>query len=65
MAQTKTKEPKVYTSMDEAAVDALESLKKRDPKVVKVMANWWKDWYLTAGHKRLGRILLKWLKESG
>jgi len=62
---TKTKEPKVYTSMDEAAEDALESLKKRDPKVVMIVATWWKDWYLKAGHKRLGRGLLKYLKDRG
>ena len=24
------------------------------------LARWWKEWYLKAGHKRLGRILLKY-----
>ena len=23
------------------------------------VANWWKRWYVDAGHKRLGRVLLK------
>lgn len=24
------------------------------------VADWWKRWYLEAGHKRLGRVLLKY-----
>lgn len=24
------------------------------------LANWWKRWYLEAGHKRLGRVLMKY-----
>ena len=24
------------------------------------VANWWKRWYMDAGHKRLARILLKY-----
>ena len=24
------------------------------------VADWWKRWYMEAGHKRLGRVLLKY-----
>lgn len=27
------------------------------------LANWWKRWYLEAGHKRLGRVLLKYAEK--
>ena len=45
--------------MDNAAVDAQNDLVELDPEAVKVVSEWWKKWYLKAGHKRLGRILVK------
>ena len=43
---------------DEAAALAAEELKKLPPDQVKVVADWWAKYYMTAGHKRLGRLLV-------
>jgi hypothetical protein len=48
--------------MDEAAKQAEEELKQLDQKSVEIVANWWINWYMKAGHKRLGRILVKKFK---
>jgi len=46
--------------MDEAAEDAGEELKQYfDEWSAQELAQWWIRWYLKAGHKRLGRILVK------
>jgi hypothetical protein len=45
-------------SFDEAAAVAAEELKKLPPDQVKVVADWWAKYYMTAGHKRLGRLLV-------
>ncbi len=62
-------EPKTPEQMD-AAADLAEAeimaISKEQPcsdcgavgSLVEV-ADWWKRWYLEAGHKRLGRVLLK------
>jgi len=57
------KDPTAITSgMDEAAIRAqddfsemvdLEALEKSH------IVEWWEKWYKKAGHKRLGRILVK------
>lgn len=51
-------------SFDEAASRAskeLEQIKsKMNPQQLegaKAIAEWWDKWYMTAGHKRLGRII--------
>ena len=45
-------------SFDEAAAVAAEELKKLPAEQVKVVADWWAKYYMTAGHKRLGRLLV-------
>ena len=45
-------------SFDAAAAVAAEELKKLPTEQVKVVADWWAKYYLTAGHKRLGRLLV-------
>lgn len=51
--------------MDTAAQQAKENLEDLlasgglDEATVKRIAGWWKDWYRTAGHKRLGRIIVQ------
>jgi hypothetical protein len=45
-------------SFDEAAAIAAEELKKLPPEQVKVVADWWAKYYMSAGHKRLGRLLV-------
>jgi len=45
-------------AFDEAALVAAEELKKLPAEQVKVVADWWAKYYMTAGHKRLGRLLV-------
>jgi hypothetical protein len=45
-------------SFDEAAAVAAEELKKLPQDQVKVVADWWAKHYMSAGHKRLGRLLV-------
>jgi hypothetical protein len=45
--------------MDEAARKALEELRANiDGWTARDLITWWAGWYLKAGHKRLGRILV-------
>ena len=46
---------------DEAALEAANSLLSHDPAFltsVEEVAKWWQMFYLGAGHKRLGRLLV-------
>jgi len=45
-------------AFDEAALVAAEELKKLPIEQVKIVADWWAKYYMTAGHKRLGRLLV-------
>ena len=44
--------------MDNARDQAETALNSLPRDVVKTMADWWSQWYLAAGHRRLGRLLL-------
>ena len=44
--------------MDSARDQAKKALKSLPRDTVKTMADWWNQWYLSAGHRRLGRLLL-------
>ena len=46
------------TEMDDARVQAEMALAQLPDDAVKTLANWWNQWYGTAGHRRLGRLLL-------
>lgn len=49
--------------MDDAAKAAeKELLEHFDQWSARVLAEWWNKWYVKAGHKRLGRILLNLTK---
>jgi hypothetical protein len=50
--------------MDEAAEAAKSELNTIPAEHVAAVAAWWRDNYLKAGHKRLGRILKDWSKED-
>ena len=50
-------------AMDSAAVDAENDAGVSDETMIEV-ANWWKRWYLKAGHKRLARILLQYASKE-
>ncbi len=45
--------------MDNAAVQAEIELSTIPDEEFKVMAQWFTKWYLTAGYKRLGRIIVQ------
>lgn len=47
--------------MDANAILAQNDLTEMDidQKALETVAAWWSKWYLKAGHKRLGRILVK------
>jgi hypothetical protein len=54
----------VLAKMDAAAEEAERDLKSLDQEAVEALAAWWLKWYMTAGHKRLGRLLVK-IAKSG
>ena len=57
-------ENKVTKSMDEAAIEAQNDFVEMvDQEALEKsrIVEWWNKWYLKAGHKRLGRILVKGL----
>lgn len=59
-------EEKRIEEMDAAASAAGNELKnmilsmnESEKSTVTKIVLWWKKWYMTAGHKRLGRIILE------
>jgi hypothetical protein len=54
----------VLAEMDAAAREAEKDLATIDQTAVETIAAWWLKWYMTAGHKRLGRLLVK-IAKSG
>jgi hypothetical protein len=48
--------------MDAAAVEAEKDLATVDRAAVEAVASWWAKWFMKAGHKRLGRIMVKLAK---
>ena len=53
-----------FEEMDAFAKEAELELEKLDQKSVEVVGNWWINWYMKAGHKRLGRILVRRFKKK-
>lgn len=54
----------VLAKMDAAAEEAEKELATLDQKAVEALAAWWLKWYVTAGHKRLGRLLVRIAKSA-
>jgi hypothetical protein len=51
--------------MDQAAGEAKkELLANLDEWKARDLVKWWANWYLKAGHKRLGRLLVELSKKS-
>jgi hypothetical protein len=57
-------EPSTPADMDAAAEKAATDLSYQDADAVKLIAQWWKNNYMKAGHKRLARVLLATLKKE-
>lgn len=54
----------IARQMDEAASQAKNELEaKLDQMSARDIISWWTKWYLKAGHKRLGRILVAMEKQ--
>jgi hypothetical protein len=53
----------VLAQMDAAAREAEKDLATLDQAAVQTVAAWWSKWYMKAGHKRLGRIMVKAAKK--
>lgn len=51
-------------AMDNAATDAENDLNSLSDEAVDSVADWWHRWFMKAGHKRLGRILVGIAKEN-
>jgi len=60
-------------AMDNAAIDAEQELNQLLTPLNQVqeleptaqdLIDWWYKWYMTAGHKRLGRVLVQIAKEK-
>jgi hypothetical protein len=50
--------------MDQAAVEATKVLRAMHQRDTVPVARWWRDNYGKAGHKRLGRVLVAFAKET-
>ena len=50
-------------AMDIAAGKAQAELDNIDFEAVAPVAEWWNKWFMSAGHKRLGRVLLQFREE--
>lgn len=66
------KKTMVFTEEDREKMDkvAQEAEKELTDLIIKDntisgLANWWKKWYVKAGHKRLARILLQNARKEG
>ena len=46
-------------AMDAAAEEAKHELNQLNLEAIAEVAKWFKRWYMQAGHKRLGRILIQ------
>jgi len=54
----------VLAEMDTAAEEAEKDLATLDQAAVETIAAWWAKWYMKAGHKRLGRIMVRLAKKK-
>jgi hypothetical protein len=54
----------VLAKMDAAAEQAEKDLGTVDRAAVEIVAAWWLKWFMKAGHKRLGRIMVKVAKSK-
>ena len=50
--------------MDAAAEEAEKELATLDQAAVETVAAWWAKWFMKAGHKRLGRLMVKVAKKK-
>jgi len=51
-------------AMDNAAADAQNELVDMPDEALTLVANWFDRWYMKAGYKRLGRVLLEYAEKE-
>jgi len=61
----RNKRNKEYHYSNESANKAKEDFNKLPKKDRVIIGNWIKNWYLKAGYKRLGRMLVAYAKDKG
>ncbi|MCX7994997.1 MAG: hypothetical protein N3A65_04390 [candidate division WOR-3 bacterium] len=61
MKETKANE-ELFAGMDEAAQQAKEEFDQMPDDVKKTFSQWMRKWYLKAGYRRLGRIVVAYAK---
>jgi len=54
----------VLAKMDAAAEEAEKDLATLDQAAIEAIAAWWLKWFMKAGHKQLGRIMVKIAKSK-
>jgi len=62
MAFTEEDKKKMNEAAQEAEKELINLMARHN--TITGLANWWKKWYMKAGHKRLARILLQNAKEE-
>lgn len=62
MPDKKTSE-EILAGMDEAARQAKDDFDRLSDETKKLASGWLRKWYLKAGYRRLGRILVGYAKE--
>lgn len=62
MIEKKTSE-EILAGMDEAALQAKEEFDKLPEDAKSLASAWLRKWYLKAGYRRLGRLLVAYAKE--
>lgn len=62
--QTFGKQPFIPEDLDKAASEARQELDtlELDEATMDKLGEWWRKWYMKAGHKRLARKLLQYTK---
>jgi len=51
-------------SAAERAASQLAEIAQEYQNAIIILGEWWDEWYLKAGHKRLGRVLLGQYREA-
>ena len=60
----KETQQQILKNMDEAARQAAEEFEKLPEETKKQASAWIKKWYLKAGYKRLGRLMVAYAKKQ-
>lgn len=54
----------ILANMDQAAVQAKQEFTAFPEEAKQLMSEWMRNWYLKAGYRRLGRIMVAYAKDQ-